>query len=191
MRAIPVASAALLGAAALALTTPWATADGTDGAGGAPGAPRKQAFSFAVSPKTVVPGGQVTLTVSGCNTSATASSGVFDTVTIPPGLTGTATVDRDARRGAVYSVTFTCRGQSGTTDLTIAGGTGVATTRSTSTSTATAAASPRAPQGVRGGVGGSVGGADTFKIITGGVLVLVASGGVFYVVRRHMGNRLH
>ncbi|MFD7444707.1 hypothetical protein [Streptomyces sp. NPDC059909] len=186
MRAIPVASAALLGAAALALTTSAATAAaGADGSGGAPAAPRKQPFSFSVSPSTVAPGGQVTLTVSGCNTSATASSGVFDTVTIPPGLTGTATVDSDARRGAVYSVTFTCRGQSGTSDLTIAGGTSAATTRSTATA---AAASP---QGVRGGLGGSVERMDAGEIITGAVLVLVASGGVFYVVRRHLGNRLH
>ncbi|MFE7773772.1 hypothetical protein ACFU5O_07725 [Streptomyces sp. NPDC057445] len=185
MRAIPVASAALLGAAALALTTPLATAASAasaDGAGGAAGPPRKQPFSFAVSPSTVAPGGQVTLSVSGCPTSATASSGVFDTVTIPPGLTGTATVDRDARRGAVYSVTFTCNGQSGTTDLSISGGTATPTTQSTSTAS---------PQGVKGGLGGAVSEMNAGKIATGAVLVLVAAGGVFYVVRRHLGSRLH
>ncbi|MFE3329131.1 hypothetical protein [Streptomyces sp. NPDC059176] len=178
MRAIPVASAALLGAAALALTSPTATADTAEGAAGAA---RKQPFSFAVSPSTVAPGGQVTLTVSGCSTTATASSGVFDTITIPPGMRGTATVDWDARRGAVYSVQFTCNGQTGTTDLTISGGTASPTARSTSTA---------APQGVRGGVGGSLG-MNTGEVVTGAVLVVAAAGGAFYVIRRRSGNRMH
>ncbi|MGW7370171.1 hypothetical protein ACWGI8_43845 [Streptomyces sp. NPDC054841] len=185
MRAIPVASAALLGAAALALTTPTATADT---AGGAAGAARKQPFSFAVSPSTVAPGGQVTLRVSGCTTTATASSGVFDTVTIAPGLTGTATVDWDARRGAVYSVQFSCNGQTGTTDLTISGG-----TAAPAPATATATARPTstsAPQGVRGGLGGSIRDLRAEEIAAGAVLVLIAAGGVFYVLRRR-SSRLH
>ncbi|WP_338674210.1 hypothetical protein V1460_14945 [Streptomyces sp. SCSIO 30461] len=186
MRAIPIASAALLGAAALALTLPTATATGTDG-GGAAGSARQQPFSFAVSPSTVAPGGQVTLTVSGCNSPATASSGVFDTVTIPAGMTGTAMVDSDARRGAVYSVTFTCGAQSGTTDLNISGGAAAATTSSTSTSATTSAS----PQGVRGGLGGSVREMNTGMIATGAVLVAAAAGGLFYVLRRRLGNRPH
>ncbi|UNM12702.1 hypothetical protein J4032_15285 [Streptomyces formicae] len=185
MRAIPIASAALLGAAALALTTPTASAADADSAGGAAGAARKQPFSFAVTPSTVVPGGRVTLTVTGCPTSAAASSGVFDTVTIPPGQTGAATVDRDARRGAVYSVTFTCGSQSGTTDLRIAGGSAPATTRSTSTT------STASPKGVRGGIGGSIESLNAGKIATGAGLVIIAAGGIYFVVRRHMGNRLH
>ncbi|MFD5427544.1 hypothetical protein [Streptomyces sp. NPDC127084] len=187
MRAIPIASAALLGAAALALTMPTATAAATD-SGGAAGSARQQPFSFAVSPSTVAPGGQVTLTVSGCNSPATASSGVFDTVTIPAGMTGTAMVDSDARRGAVYSVTFTCGAQSGTTDLNISGGAAAATTSSTSTSAATSAASP---QGVRGGIGGSVREMNTGMIATGAVLVAAAAGGLCYVLRRRAGGRLH
>ncbi|TLQ42395.1 hypothetical protein [Streptomyces marianii] len=184
MRAIPVASAALMGAAALALTLPTAAADTADGAGGSV---RKQPFSFAVTPSTVAPGGTVTLGVSGCNTTATASSGVFDTVTIPPRQTGTARVDLDARRGAVYSVQFTCNNQTGTTDLTISGGSGAAATP-TIRSTSTAASQPR---GVKGGMGGSISAMNAVEIAAGVVLVLAASGGVVYVVRRRSGSRLH
>ncbi|AWI32272.1 hypothetical protein [Streptomyces tirandamycinicus] len=184
MRAIPVASAALMGAAALALTLPTAAADTADGAGGSV---RKQPFSFAVTPSTVAPGGTVTLGVSGCGTTATASSGVFDTVTIPPRQTATARVDLDARRGAVYSVQFTCNNQTGTTDLTISGG-GAATP--TTRSTSTAAPRPQ-PQGVKGGLGGSIGGMNAVEITAGVGLVLAASGGVVYVVRRRSGSRLH
>ncbi|MEU4129364.1 hypothetical protein [Streptomyces wuyuanensis] len=186
MRAIPVASAALMGAAALALTLPTAAADTADGAGGSA---HKQPFSFAVTPSTVAPGGTVTLGVSGCSTTATASSGVFDTVTIPPRQTGTARVDLDARRGAVYSVQFTCNNQTGTTDLTISGGSGGAATP-TIRSTSTAAAQPQ-PQGVKGGLGGSIGGLNAVEIAAGTVLVLAASGGIVYVVRRRSGSRLH
>ncbi|MDI9883395.1 hypothetical protein QMZ92_03005 [Streptomyces sp. HNM0645] len=184
MRAIPVASAALAGAAALALTLPAAAADT---AGGAGASIRKQPFSFAVTPSTVAPGGTVTLGVSGCNTTATASSGVFDTVTIPPRQTATARVDLDARRGAVYSVQFTCNNQTGTTDLTISGGSGAAATP-TIRSTSTAAPQPR---GVKGGQGGSIGAMNAVEIAAGVVLVLAASGGVVYVVRRRSGSRLH
>ncbi|MFJ6632041.1 hypothetical protein ACIQMR_11680 [Streptomyces sp. NPDC091376] len=189
MRAIPVASAALMGAAALALTLPTAAADTADGAGGSVHKqPTAQPFAFAVTPSTVAPGGTVTLGVSGCSTTATASSGVFDTETINPRQTGTATIDWDARRGAVYSVQFTCNGQTGTTDLTISGGAGgsaTPTTRSTATSTVPA------PQGVRGGIGGSISRMNAGEIAAGAVLVLAASGGVFYVLRRRSGGRLH
>ncbi|GFH37976.1 hypothetical protein [Streptomyces pacificus] len=182
MRAISVASAALLGAAALALPLPPAAADT---AGGAGGSVRKQPFSFAVTPSTVAPGGTVTLGVSGCGTTATASSGVFDTVTIPPRQTATARVDLDARRGAVYSVQFTCNSQTGTTDLTISGsGSATPTTSSTSTT------APQ-PHGVKGGLGGSIRGMHAVEIAAGVMLVLAASGGVVYVVRRRSGSRLH
>ncbi|GBQ02762.1 hypothetical protein SSP531S_42260 [Streptomyces spongiicola] len=186
MRAISVASAALMGAAALALTLPTAAADTADGAGGSA---RKQPFSFAVTPSTVAPGGMVTLGVSGCGTTATASSGVFDTVTIPPRQTATARVDLDARRGAVYSVQFTCNSQTGTTDLTISGG-GAATPTTRSTSTTAPRPQPQ-PQGVKGGLGGSIGGMGAVEIGAGVALVLAASGGVVYVVRRRSGSRPH
>ncbi|WP_374777225.1 hypothetical protein OG756_35080 [Streptomyces sp. NBC_01310] len=106
-------------------------------------------FGFTLTPSTVAPGGQVVLAVSGCNAAyATASSGVFDTVSIARGQTVRVTVDRDARRGALYSVAFTCNGETGSADLTIAGGTARPTTSSTRTATAPAAtpvATPVAP----------------------------------------------
>ncbi|MFF5701268.1 hypothetical protein ACFY7H_01955 [Streptomyces sp. NPDC012794] len=89
-------------------------------------------FGFAVTPSTIAPGGQVVLSVTGCDAAyATASSGVFDTVSIARGQTARVTVDRDARRGALYSVTFTCNGENGSADLTITGGTTTPTTSST------------------------------------------------------------
>ncbi|MEU8495470.1 hypothetical protein AB0C86_01740 [Streptomyces lavendulae] len=90
-------------------------------------------FGFAITPSTVAPGGQAVLSVSGCGAAyATASSGVFDTVSIARGQTARITVDRDARRGALYSVSFTCNGETGSADLVIAGGTSKPTTSSTS-----------------------------------------------------------
>ncbi|MEU9421253.1 hypothetical protein [Streptomyces sp. NPDC051000] len=107
------------------------------GALGAPAATAAEAapitsFGFALSPSTVAPGGQTVLSVSGCGSAfATASSGVFDTVSIARGQTVRVTVDRDARVGALYSVSFTCNGETGSADLTIAGGTARPTTSST------------------------------------------------------------
>ncbi|MFE2849630.1 hypothetical protein ACFXJO_00650 [Streptomyces lavendulae] len=108
------------------------------GASGAPAALAAEAapvtsFGFAITPSTVAPGGQAVLSVSGCGAAyATASSGVFDTVSIARGQTARITVDRDARRGALYSVSFTCNGETGSADLVIAGGTLKPTTSSTS-----------------------------------------------------------
>ncbi|MYS68577.1 hypothetical protein GTW66_32740 [Streptomyces sp. SID5473] len=120
MRAIRAASAALLGATVLALAAPVARAGG-DG----------DPVRFTVSPSTVAPGGRIALSASNCPTTATASSGIFDTATIRPGTSATATVDTDARRGAQYSVRFTCGNQQGTFILTISGGTTSPTTSST------------------------------------------------------------
>ncbi|MET8751199.1 hypothetical protein ABZW32_14020 [Streptomyces sp. NPDC004667] len=106
-------------------------------ASGAPAALAAEAapvtsFGFAITPSTVAPGGQAVLSVSGCGAAyATASSGVFDTVSIARGQTARITVDRDARRGALYSVTFTCNGENGSADLVIAGGTSKPSTSST------------------------------------------------------------
>ncbi|MFE0427646.1 hypothetical protein [Streptomyces sp. NPDC058953] len=111
MRAIRAASAALLGATVLALAAPVARAGGD-------GDPR-----FTVTPSTVAPGGRVALTASGCASTATATSGVFDAATIRPGTSATATVDGDARRGAQYSIRFTCGDAQRTVILTISGGT--------------------------------------------------------------------
>ncbi|MET9624566.1 MULTISPECIES: hypothetical protein [unclassified Streptomyces] len=177
MRAIRAASAALLGAATLALAAPVAAA-----ADGAP-APNPRAArakapgDFVVSPSVVAPGGRVTLSAPGCASTATASAGIFDTVTIPPGATATALVDSDARRGAVYTVTFNCTGgvQESVT-LTITG-----TPTATPTISSTVLTPPR---GVQGGLGGSVDGIDTATLAVGSGLVLAAATGLVLVVRR-------
>ncbi|MEV6578983.1 hypothetical protein AB0M92_12590 [Streptomyces sp. NPDC051582] len=166
------------------------------GALGAPSATAAEAqpitsFGFAITPSTVAPGGQTVLSVTGCNAAyATVSSGVFDTVSIARGQTSRVTVDRDARRGAVYSVSFTCNGETGSADLTITGGTTKPTTSSTSTSTA-AAASRGASLGVRGGLGGSVAGMDPRELGAGAALFLAAAGGTAYVLRRRAATRGH
>ncbi|MEW1695304.1 MULTISPECIES: hypothetical protein [unclassified Streptomyces] len=186
MRAIRAASAFLLGAAALAPAAPAAlAADGVP----APN-PRAQgagaASAFVVSPSLVAPGGRVTLSAPGCASTATASAGVFDTVTIAPGSTATATVDRDARQGAVYTVAFNCTGGvQGTANLTITG-----TPTATPTISSTVLTPPR---GVRGGLGGSVdGGFEPAELAAGGALVLAAAtGGVFVFRRRAARARRH
>ncbi|MFF9012915.1 hypothetical protein ACF09C_08045 [Streptomyces sp. NPDC014870] len=178
MRAIRAASTALLGAATLALAAPVA-----DAADGAP-APNPQAAQakapgdFVITPSLVAPGGRVTLTAPGCASTATASAGVFDTVTIAPGSSATALVDLDAKRGAVYTVTFRCTG--GITDtvgLTISGTTASPTSTSRSTVLPT-------PSGVRGGLGGSVEGVGTGTLAAGAGLVVAAAVGTVLVVRR-------
>ncbi|MEU4732978.1 hypothetical protein [Streptomyces sp. NPDC023588] len=166
---------------------------------GAPAASAAEAqpitsFGFTLTPSTVAPGGQVELAVSGCNAAyATVSSGVFDTVSILRGQNARITVDRDARRGAVYSVSFTCNGETGSADLTIAGGTSRPTTSSTSTATArpTAPAASAAARGVRGGLGGSVAGMDPVEFGAGAGLFLAAAGGTAYALRRRGSRRGH
>ncbi|MBT2443817.1 hypothetical protein J7E93_27710 [Streptomyces sp. ISL-36] len=176
MRAIRAASTALLGAAALALAAPVASA-----ADGAP-APAAKALrakapgDFVVSPSLVAPGGRVTLSAPGCRSTATASAGIFDTVTIAPGSSATALVDFDARRGAVYTVTFNCTGGiTDTVNLTISGTTASPTVSSTVLPT---------PRGVQGGLGGSVGGIEPWTLAAGTGLVLAATTGIVFVVRR-------
>ncbi|TXS31280.1 hypothetical protein EAO70_02070 [Streptomyces sp. adm13(2018)] len=180
MRAIRAASTALLGAAALALAAPTAVA-----ADGAP-APNPRAArakapgDFVVSPSLVAPGGRVSLSAPGCASTATASAGIFDTVTIAPGSAAIATVDADARRGAVYTVSFNCTGGvSETVNLTISG---VPTATPTISSTVLTP-----PRGVRGGLGGSVGGFEPLELAGGGALVLAAAVGGVYVLRRRSG----
>lgn len=107
MRLTSVGSAALLSAVVISLTAPAAMA-GDNG--------NITSFGFSVSPASVAPGGTVTLSANGCEVpSVTASSGVFDTVTLEEGHSATARVDPDARVGAQYDVTFECKGETGTT----------------------------------------------------------------------------
>lgn len=200
MRAIRAASAALLGAAALALTTP-AVAMATPAAPVTP-------FGFAVTPSVIAAGGQVTLTVTGCSSTATAESGVFDDTPIPAGGSARASVFWDAKPGAMYEVTFTCNGEQGTTDLTIAGGTPAPTptptpTRTvTPTPTRTATATPTRttttsstaiapPGGVKGGLGGSFIGMNGTELALGTGLVAAATIGTVLVVRRRSASRQH
>ncbi|WP_107436350.1 hypothetical protein [Streptomyces hyaluromycini] len=122
MRAIRVASAALLGVGALALSAPAILASDS-GDGGRDGS----SFGFRVTPTTVTAGGRVSLHLdrgSGCRGAATVTSGVFDTVSIPSERDSvTATVDRNAKSQASYRVTFNCDGSSASTELAIASGT--------------------------------------------------------------------
>ncbi|WP_329025509.1 hypothetical protein [Streptomyces sp. NBC_00690] len=178
MRAIRAASAALLGATALG----WAAAPL------AAAADTQASIYFTVSPSTVAPGGRVALSASGCNTTATASSGIFDAVTIRPGTSAVATVDPAARPGAQYSVQFTCGSQRGSFNLTIAGGRSTPTTSSTAT---TSSAPTTTPSGVLGGLGGSVEEMDTGTIALGASLVLAAAGTTVFVVRRRVYGHRH
>ncbi|MEU4176749.1 hypothetical protein [Streptomyces sp. NPDC026589] len=185
MRAIRVAPLALLGASALTLLAPAAAHAAPDGA--------TSTFNPTIAPSVIAPGGRVTLGAGGCTGETTVSSGIFDTTTIPSGsTTATATVDTDARRGAVYAVTFAC-GSTGTSrnvNLTITGGaTSTPTPRPTTVPTASSTA--LIPGGVRGGLGGSSGSTDTVEVAAGAALVAVAASGALYFARRRTADRRH
>ncbi|MGC0398552.1 hypothetical protein RKD27_001196 [Streptomyces sp. SAI-126] len=173
MRAIGVASAALLGVTALAFSAPAATAKGDNNI---------TPFGFSVLPSTIAPGGQVTLLLErdhgGCKGSATVTSAVFDTITIPSHKSqATAVVDWDAKPGAVYHVTFTCDGVSGSTGLTIAGG------RVGPTPV------PLNPdRGVHAGEGGSFAGLDVKELGMGALLIVGSIGAAYHFSRRRAGE---
>ncbi|WP_406089563.1 hypothetical protein [Streptomyces sp. NBC_01013] len=184
MRAIRVTPVALLGAAALALTAPAVTAYAAT-----TGGPSNSGSGYTVTPSVIAPGGQVTLAAKGCSTTATASSGVFDTVTIPKDGTGRATVDWDAKPGAVYEVTFTCNTSPSSTakvNLTISAATSTPTTSSTASAVSTAS-----PAGVQGGLGGSIDSMNSGEIVAGTALAVAAAAGTVYVVRRRKESRSH
>ncbi|MFI8509696.1 hypothetical protein ACIGHB_01060 [Streptomyces sp. NPDC085460] len=204
MRAIRTASAALLTAAAVALSAPAAfagdgasagTGAGPDagaeavtgpgpgaGTGSGPGAgtgdPTGQgitSFGFSVTPRTVAPGGTVTLTSDGCEVpSVTVTSGIFDTVTLTEGRPGSATVDVEAKAGAEYEIAFDCKGERGTTSLTITHGT-------------TPPPAPVTPhKGVKAGFGSSTG-SDALgaaELAGGAVLITGALAAAVVLTRR-------
>ncbi|WP_330262952.1 hypothetical protein [Streptomyces griseorubiginosus] len=173
MRAIRVASAALLGMTALALSAPAAVAKSDN----------ITPFGFSVLPSTIAAGGEVALLLErdhgGCKGSATVTSAVFDTITIPSHKSqAIAVVDWDARPGAVYRVTFTCDGVSGSTSLTIAGSRPVAPTPL-----------PLHPgRGVQAGEGGSFAGFDLKEIGLGAALILGSVGTAYHLSRRRGGE---
>ncbi|MFD4316057.1 hypothetical protein [Streptomyces sp. NPDC058548] len=179
MRAIRAASAALLSAAAVVVTVAPAALAGEDD-------PTITSFGFSVSPETVAPGGTVTLKSDGCEMpTVTVTSGVFDTVTLNEGRSGNATVDLDAKTGAQYEITFDCKGERGTTTLTIAhGDTGGNTTGHNES------LPPGAHKGVKAGYGtATVSGADTdglgvTEVVTGVLLIVGALGAAVVLTRR-------
>ncbi|MER7171648.1 hypothetical protein [Streptomyces mesophilus] len=139
-------------------------------------------FGFSVTPSTIAAGGQVTLKVDGCDGQATASSGVFDTVTVNSGQSANATVDWDAKPGAMYTVTFDCRGEKGTTQLTIASGSGGWTHQPTN---------PPIHHGVKAGIGGSLADLDFGEIAFGGLLIAGALGSALHFARRRPAEGDH
>ncbi|MGW6458668.1 hypothetical protein ACWF94_22600 [Streptomyces sp. NPDC055078] len=209
MRAIRVASLTLIGtAAALALSAPAALAADDDGSAVPPGdGSGITSFGFTVSPEEVAPGGTVTLNATECESPAvTVSSGVFDTVTLSEGLPATAKIFADAKPGAEYDITFDCKGEKGTTTLTVSGsgshtgtdpdthtgtGTGADTGSDTGADagshtgtgahTGTGSHTPGDPAkpggGVRAGAGGSLPGLSPAQLAVGSALVAGAVGG--------------
>jgi hypothetical protein len=114
MCVIRIVSSALLGMSALMFAGSAAQAAGSDAG---------TSFGFGIRPTTAVPGGRITLTQQDCPHAVRVTSGVFDSTTIPRGHgSARVTVDRDARPGADYQVTFQCGDEAGLTDLRIAGG---------------------------------------------------------------------
>ncbi|MFG2113897.1 hypothetical protein ACGFRB_14905 [Streptomyces sp. NPDC048718] len=144
MRVIRAAtSAALLAVApmaALLLTAPAATADDTGPGGGFPrenggftgGFPKPEgsghgsgSFAFSVTPRQVAPGGTVTLKADGCRAPVVnVESDAFDSLTLRDGRPGTARVDPGLKHGERFEVTFDCKGERGSTTLTVVGGGG-------------------------------------------------------------------
>ncbi|MEU6810059.1 hypothetical protein ABZ920_13870 [Streptomyces sp. NPDC046831] len=125
-----------------------------------------------------MPGGQITLRIErgrdGCREAATVSSGVFDTVPLPPGRSSdSAQVDPDARPGAVYQVTFVCDGGTRSADLRIVGADGEG------------GGGPGPLQrGVQAGEGGTLAGHDLGEVGMGTALVGGAIGAAYYLSRR-------
>lgn len=179
MRAIRVASVALLSTAAFALTAPMASAND----GGT--TPNVTSFGFTVSPTTVAAGGTVTLNATGCQEPLVkVSSGIFDAVELNEGKPATAKVDPDAKPGAQYEVTFDCKGEKGKTTLTVAdksAGTGTGTEKGKETTPS---------KGVKAGLGGGAGGLNGTEIAAGSALLAGALGGGVFLMRRRAGGSL-
>ncbi|AVV44014.1 hypothetical protein PYK79_43620 [Streptomyces sp. ID05-04B] len=173
MRAIRVASAALLGVTALTCFAPAAVAGDDDNH-------YVMSNGYRVLPSTVAAGGEVVLQVdrvtSGCRSSVTVTSGVFDAVVIRKGsASAVAQVDRDAEPGASYRVTFSCGGVSAVKELTIA-------------AVRPDPVRPQPPRGVHAGEGGSSAGFDLKEIGLGTALIAGSVGAAYRVARRRAGE---
>ncbi|MFD9391948.1 hypothetical protein ACFWBB_14830 [Streptomyces sp. NPDC060000] len=176
MRAIRVASAALLGVTALTFSAPAAAAGDDDNH-------YVMSNGYSVLPSTIAAGGQVILQVdrgtSGCRSSVTVHSGVFNTVVIPRGSSSAvAVVDRDARAGASYRVTFDCGGISAVKELTIVGGRPFDPTP----------VPYPVPRGVHAGEGGTADGFDLEEIGLGAALIAGSVGAAYCFSRRRDGE---
>ncbi|MCJ0870157.1 hypothetical protein [Streptomyces sp. AP-93] len=172
MHSIRVASVALLSTAAFALAAPIASAND----GGT--TPNVTSFGFTVSPTTVAAGGTVTLNATKCQEPLVkVSSGIFDAVELNEGKSATVKVDADAKPGAQYEVTFDCKGEKGTTTLTVAGH---------STGTETGTTTPA--KGVKAGLGGGAAGLNGTEIAAGSALLAGALGGGVFLMRRRAGG---
>ncbi len=169
MRAIWVASAALLGAGALTSCVPDADAA------------VEADFGFSVVPSTVAPGDRITLRVNrnACQGEAVVSSPVFDVVTIAPWQSwATAETDWDAEPGAVYDVEFLCEESRGTVRLIVAGG------RPAHHPRHPAHHGPHPSKGVRAGEGGALDGFGVTETGLGAVLVAGSLGTAYRWARR-------
>ncbi|MFF5920638.1 hypothetical protein ACFY8C_20185 [Streptomyces flavochromogenes] len=178
MRVIRAASAALLSAAVVVTVAPAALAGDND--------QDITSFGFSVSPETVAPGGTVTLKSDGCAVpSVTVTSGVFDTVTLNEGRSGNATVDVDAKAGAQYEITFDCKGERGTTTLTITqGGTGGNTTGHDEGTPSGAHKGVKAGYGTATAAGADTDGLGVAEVVTGVLLIVGALGAAVVLTRR-------
>ncbi|HET6860914.1 MAG TPA: hypothetical protein VFH94_27920 [Streptomyces sp.] len=173
IRALRVASTALLGVAVLSLAAPAAVAE--DGNGNI------TSFGFTVAPSTIAAGGTVTLNATECQVpTVKVTAPIFDDVTLDEGRPGTAQVYPDAKPGAQYDVTFECKGEKGTTTLTIAGG--------GEHHANTSAGTGHVHKGVKAGAGGSFSDADPVQIAAGVAVLAGALGFGVYLSRRRSGN---
>ncbi|MFF3905739.1 hypothetical protein ACFYZJ_06945 [Streptomyces sp. NPDC001848] len=182
MRATRVASAAMLGVTALALTacTTAAARDG-DAAG-------HSGFSYNLEPDAVAPGGRIKLPVRGCDGDAKVFSGAFDDdVTIPRGRnSATVTVGRHALPGTTFDVMFQCGHHSGHRQLVMtARDDRDEESRDEDSRRGNGRGEAERPQhGVHAGEGGSIGGFDLTKTALGAALVLGSVGTAWHLTRR-------
>ncbi|MDQ8702824.1 hypothetical protein RCO28_10030 [Streptomyces sp. LHD-70] len=175
MRAEVRGAAGILAACALtAAAAPVATADSTG------------SWRVSVTPSTVAPGGQVTLSSSGCQVpTVKVDAPIFDPVELNEGHSATAHVYPDANRGAEYEVTFTCKRKTKTVPLKIAGGGHTGGQTGGHTGGRTGGQHTGVPhRGVKAGEGGAFSDISPTQLALGGALVAGVLGFTVMQVRR-------